>query len=286
MSGLLSNACVVLVRTQGPVNLGMVARLCGNLGVTDLRLVAPQCDVNSAESRMFATHSRDFILSAPIYPDLPSALHGCSLAIGTSARNRVPDYGERLSLPQVPEFLVRRHAGRFAMVFGNEADGLTDAELIHCQGWLHIDTFGPNTSYNLSHAVAITLHHLATQVDQRAVANAPSGSNALAARVTTRHNITQSEYRPPSANRESVALLFNYWLETLDRFQYFRRTDRARFAPQLQRLFNRVDLSDHDVQMFRGMLAQFHLFAYGDRGIVPANQAQDANASEHTEGSP
>ena len=130
MSGLLSNACVVLVRTQGPVNLGMVARLCGNLGVTDLRLVTPQCDVDCAEARMFATHSRDFILNAPIYPDLPSALHGCSLAIGTSARNRVPDYGERLGLPQVPEFLVRRHAGRFAMVFGNEADGLTDSELI------------------------------------------------------------------------------------------------------------------------------------------------------------
>ncbi len=267
MSGLLSNACVVLVRTQGPVNLGMVARLCGNLGVTDLRLVTPLCEVDCAETRMFSTHSKDFILSAPLYPDLPSALHGCSLAIGTSARNRHPDYGECLGLGQVPDFLVRRHAARFALVFGNEADGLTDAELIHCQGWLHLDTFGPNTSYNLSHAVAITLYHLATQVDQRATANAPSGSNALSERPTTRHNLETVNHRPPSASRDSVALLFNYWLDTLARFQYFRRTDRERFAPQLQRLFNRVDLSDHDVQMLRGMLAQFHLFSFGDRGI-------------------
>jgi tRNA/rRNA methyltransferase len=281
MSGLLSNACVVLVRTQGPVNLGMVARLCGNLGVTDLRLVAPQCEVNCPETRMFSTHSKDFILNAPVFPDLPSALHGCSLAIGTSARNRDPDYGECLGLPQVPDFLQRRHAGRFALVFGNEADGLTDGELIHCQGWLHLDTFGPNTSYNLSHAVAITLYHLAALADQRAIANAPSGSNGVAIKPTTRHNLDLRDERPASATRESVALLFDYWLETLARFQYFRRTDRERFAPNLQRLFNRIDLSEHDVQMLRGMLAQFHLFSFGDRGLptTPANTRE--NASEN-----
>lgn len=243
MSGLLSNACVVLVRTQGPVNLGMVARLCGNLGVTDLRLVSPLCEVNCPETRMFSTHSKELILSAPIYPDLPSALAGCSLAIGTSARNRNDEYGEALSLPQVPGFLARRHAAKFALVFGNEADGLTDGELINCQGWLHLDTFGPNTSYNLSHAVAITLYQLATQ-----------------GQVVEKSG-------EPAASRESVAHLYRYWLNTLERFQYFRRTERDRFAPQLQRLFNRLDLSDHDVQVLWGMLAQFQLFAFGDRGL-------------------
>ena len=266
MSGLLSNACVVLVRTQGPVNLGMVARLCGNLGVTDLRLVAPQCEINCPETRMFSTHSKELILNAPVFPDLPAALHDCSLAIGTSARNRNPDYGERLGLTQVPDFLVRRHAAKFALVFGNEADGLTDGELINCQGWLHLDTYGPNTSYNLSHAVAITLYHLAALVDGRADANLPSGNNG-AAKPTTRHNLEPSETKLPAASREAVASLFEYWLETLARFQYFRRTERERFAPNLQRLFNRFDLAEHDVQMLRGMLAQFHLFAFGDRGL-------------------
>ena len=76
MPGLLSNACVVLVRTQGPVNLGMVARLCGNLGVTDLRLVAPLCAVNSDETRMFSTHSQALLLGASVFSDLSSALTG------------------------------------------------------------------------------------------------------------------------------------------------------------------------------------------------------------------
>ena len=253
-ANLLTQACVVLVRTQGPVNLGMVARLCGNLGITDLRLVAPQCEINCPETRMFSTHSKELILSAPVFPDLPSALAGCSLAIGTSARNRNEEYGEALSLPQVPGFLQRRHAAKFALVFGNEADGLTDGELINCQGWMHLDTFGPNTSYNLSHAVAITLYQLATSGQTVE----PSGE--------------------PAASREAVAHLYRYWLGTLERFQYFRRTERERFAPQLQRLFNRLDLSEHDVQVLWGMLAQLQLFAFGDRGLEALQQEEGAPA--------
>jgi tRNA/rRNA methyltransferase len=259
MPSLLSNACVVLVRTQGPVNLGMVARLCGNLGVTDLRLVAPLCAVNSDETRMFSTHSQALLLGASVFPDLSSALTGCSIAIGTSARPRGKDYGEALSLAQIPEFLTRKHASTFALVFGNEATGLTEAELMCCQGWLHLETFGPNTSYNLSHAVAITLYYVATSCSVPVV--------------------TETKAVDFAANRDSVMHLYQYWISLLERFQYFRRADRERFIRHLQRFFNRMDLSDRDVQILWGMLAQFQMFTFGDRGI-PAEVIEKPLAQE------
>ena len=92
-----------------------------------------------------------------------------TLVIGTSARNRAEEYGRALALSELPAFLAERSATRWAMVFGNEADGLNDGEMIHCQAWVHLDTFGDNTSYNLSHAVGISLYHVAT-------ANAAPGS--------------------------------------------------------------------------------------------------------------
>ena len=242
MASPLADYCVILVRTQGPVNLGMIARICGNLGVEDLRLVAPECEVNCGESRMFATHSRDLMLDAPVYPDLVSALHGCSHAIGTSARPRRGDVGESVTIADIPAFRARRHGTRIALVFGNEAHGLNDAEMIQCQGLLHLETFGHNYSYNLSQAVSITLYGLATTVKP----------------ATPTVEIT--------ASREHVDKLFQFWLSTLDRFQYFKKIDRDRFAPQLQRMFNRNDLTDYDVQLLWGMLAQFHFFAFGDRG--------------------
>lgn len=257
MHSPLSDFCVVLVRTQGPVNLGMIARLCGNLGITDLRLVTPLCEINCAETRMFATHSKDFILDAPIYESLSDALHGCSHAIGTSARNRRDDAGDSLTLDDIPAFKARRNAGRIALVFGNEAHGLNDAEMIQCQGLLHLATYGPNYSYNLSQAVAITLYHLATTF-------MPPTAKQVA-----------------SAARDRVEMLYQFWFASLDRFQYFKKTDRERFAGHLQRLFNRIDLTDYDVQLLWGMLAQFHYFTFGDRGSAtsPAHEF-DINAPE------
>jgi tRNA (cytidine32/uridine32-2'-O)-methyltransferase len=254
MNGLLDRCCVVLVRTQGPVNLGMVSRACGNLGVNDLRLVAPECEVNCPDTRKFSTHSRELILNAPVHADVAAAVADCDLVIGSSARPRDGEYGPSQSLASLPGLIAARAARKIALVFGNEADGLSDAELIHCQAWLHLDTFGPNTSYNLSHAVAISLYVL--------------GTHAAVAPTDTE----------PPAPRHQIEMLYQYWLGSLERFQYFRRTERERFAPQLRRLFNRLDLGEHDVQVLWGMLSQFNVFTFGDRGELPGTVATEAAA--------
>ena len=238
----LRRCVIVLCRTQGPVNLGMVARLCGNLSLTDLRLVSPICTVDSPEARMFSTHSRDFMLAAPVFPDLRSAVADCGLVIGTSARIRDGENGVPLLPEEIPAVVAQRPADRWAIVFGNEADGLTDDELLCCQAYVRLRTFGANYSYNLSHAVAITMYVLA------GVGTPPPEREAV-----------------PAATRGQVDQLLRYWLHTLDRFEYFRRTDQERFAPQLERMLNHLHLSDHDVQMLWGMFAQFNLAKFGDR---------------------
>jgi len=241
-STALTNACVVLVRTQGPVNLGMIARLCGNLGVTDLRLVAPACEVNCDQSRMFSTHSKDLLLNAPVYPTIEEATQDCGLVIGTSGDFRNNELGLHTRAEKVPEILARHPVAKFALVFGNEADGLTDSELRACQRWIHLDTFGHNISYNLSNAVAITLYVIAT-------ASAPPEVLDV----------------PPAAPLAHVSKLEEYWFATLERFHYFRRTDPTIFRPLFRKFLGRQHLTDHDVQIFRGMLAQFNLIAFNDR---------------------
>lgn len=238
----LAGAAVVLVRTQGPVNLGMIARLCGNLGIADLRLVAPQCEVNCEDSRKFSTHSRDLLLAARIFPDLPAAIADCGLAIGTSARFRDAELGASLAPHEVPTLLARRGAERWAMVFGNEADGLDTAELRCCQAWVHLETFGPNLSYNLANAVAIAMYGIAS------------------AGIPPQRGVDE-----PAAPREAVEALHSYWLSTLDRIQYFRRADVERFRPMLTRMLSRWHLTMTDIQALRGMLAQVNYHAFGRR---------------------
>jgi tRNA C32,U32 (ribose-2'-O)-methylase TrmJ len=147
---------------------------------------------------------------------------------------------------EVPRLLERRPAARYAIVLGNEADGLNDQELRCCQAWIHLRTFGTNAAYNLANACAIILYQIATA--------APPEPTEL----------------PTAAGRAHVDDLYRFWSSTLDRFQYFRRTDPERFGPQLSKFIGRLHLTHHDVQVLRGMLAQFNYFAFGDRGVERA----------------
>ncbi len=239
---VLNSCAVVLVRTQGPVNLGMVARLCGNLGVSDLRLVAPECEVNCPESRMFSTHSKPLLLGAPIYPTVEAATADCGLVVGTSGDFRIAELGQPLVPEQIPPLLDERPVAKWALVFGNEAEGLNEPELRACQRWVHLHTFGHNISYNLANAVAITLYVIAN-----ASANLPPAEGE------------------PLAAREHIESLRAYWFETLDRFQYFRRTEPVRYEPIFRKFLDRLQLTTHDVLVLRGMLAQFNLVAFDDR---------------------
>lgn len=242
MSGPAIRVC--LVRTQGPVNLGLVARVCGNLGIEDLRLVSPQCEVNCPEARKFANHARDFLLAAPVHAGLEEAVGDCQLVIGTTARQREGGLGPLLPAEELPAWLATRPAQRLALVFGNEADGLNADELAVCQAAVHLPTPGWYESYNLSHAVAITLYLL-----RGWHAEPPAGSPALTL-----------------AERHRLAALERYWLGTLERFHYFRRTTRDRWAIHMRRMFNRLPFTEGDVDMLFGMFAQFHYHRFGDRG--------------------
>ncbi len=238
----LRGCVLVLVRTQGPINLGMVARVCGNMGVDDLRLVAPIAEQNCEDSRKFSTHSRGLLLAARTFPDLTAAVADCQLVIGTSARFRDSELGSSLAPSEVPALLAARPAERWALVFGNEADGLDTRELRCCQAWIHLETFGENSSYNLANAVAITTYVIAT-----AGVQSVRGENE------------------PGAPREAVDALYDYWLGTLDRIRYFRRADVERFRPMLTRMLSRWHLTMTDVQALRGMLAQVNFHAFGRR---------------------
>jgi TrmH family RNA methyltransferase len=248
--------CVVLVRTQGPINLGLVARACANTGITDLRLVAPQCPVDCSDARKFANHAKEQLLAAPVYERLDQAVADCGLVIGTTARDRDNERGTPLPLNAAAALMAERPAERYALVFGNEADGLSTNELQGCQAFLHLATPGPYPSYNLSHAVAIVAYHLTATTEPVGIAD------------------------NPAAERVHVDRLGRYWLGTLERFRYFRRTRRESWEPHFADLLNRLRLGRRDIDILFGMLAQFNYFAFGDKGEEMAHSGRQPISSD------
>ena len=238
-SALLSRLALVLVRPEGPINVGLICRAAANLGVSDVRIVAPVCDITSMECRKFANHAQDLLASARVYDTLRAAISDCIFTVGTSARRRLRGTVPICAPETLNEYLPDDTQGKIALVFGSESEGLGNDELHQCQVALRLRTPGPYDSYNLSHAVAITLYTLA---------------------VTEEEDEEEDAHREgflAAATKAELDGLYRDWLNTLDAFGYFRRTTKKRFAPKLMQLLGRLRISQVDARTLRGMIAHF-----------------------------
>ena len=88
---------IVLVGTQHPGNIGSAARAMKTMGLDRLLLVAPQRFPHD-EAFALAAGADDVLERAEVHSDLGSALSGCRLVFGTTARRRsvpMPEYSPR-----------------------------------------------------------------------------------------------------------------------------------------------------------------------------------------------
>jgi len=148
---------IVLCRPSHPGNIGAAARAMKTMGLTDLRLVAPQRPP-APEDEWLATHGADVLAAARTHATLAEAIADCAAAFALSARPREWS-------PQVLD--MRAAAGRaaalgapVAFVFGNETAGLTNEELFACQYLVHIPADPRASSLNLAQAVQVAAYEL------------------------------------------------------------------------------------------------------------------------------
>ena len=81
----LARIRIVLINTTHPGNIGAAARAMKVMGLASLHLVTPKVFPN-AEATAMASGADDLLQSARVHESLDSALAGCSLVLGTSAR--------------------------------------------------------------------------------------------------------------------------------------------------------------------------------------------------------
>ena len=219
---------VVLCRPSHPGNVGAAARALKTMGLSDLRLVAPE-RYPAPEAEWMATNAGDVLRSAVIHASLHEAIHDCVAAFAMSARPREWS-------PQVLD--VRTAAARaveldgpVAFVFGNEAAGLTNEEMFACQFLVHIPANPQFSSLNLAQAVQVVCYELH-------LAAGGGAPRPRAERLATVQDI-EGMY----AHLEQAAAASGFL------------TPASRLRERLRRLFSRVPaLEREEVNIVRGLL--------------------------------
>lgn len=155
------NFFIILVKPQGPINIGSVCRVMMNFGFTRLRLVAPNRNYRSLPAKKMALSAFPVLEAAGVFEDLASALADIRVSFGTT--RRFGKYREHYFTPAAAAGKLREYSGDTpaALVMGPEDNGLETKDLDLCTHLITIPTHDGFPSMNLSHALAILLYEIA-----------------------------------------------------------------------------------------------------------------------------
>ncbi len=158
----MKNCQVTLIRPRHAANIGSVARVMCNMGVSQLALVDPQTDHLSSNARQLATHGEHLLDQAQTFPTMSEALADCHLVAATSAHRGGLFRRQSSGTPEriLPRFAEAMSTQKIALVFGPEDHGLSDEEVTRCHFLMCVPTDEQCPVLNLAQAVAICLYEL------------------------------------------------------------------------------------------------------------------------------
>lgn len=228
----------VLVGTQHPGNIGAAARAMKTMGLSRLVLVAPEKPVDE-EARRRAAGAEDLLDAAPVYATLAEAVADCQLVLGCTARSRRVALEELLPETGGQQALAAASTGaEVAVVFGRERSGLSNDELELCQRAIHIPSNPDFSSLNLGAAVQVL---------------------AYAMRMALLGDAVKQEgdtgFREQAAPHEQVEGFYTQLGETLDAIDFHKGRSPDSAMRKLRRLFGKAELTEQEVRILRGILA-------------------------------
>lgn len=264
----MSSLCVVLVAPKQAGNIGSAARAMLNMGVSDLRIVAPRCDLQDSQARAMAVHAVELMDRARIYATLAEAVADCQVVVGTTARER--KYGHAPLFPAEVRALLPA-SGLVALVFGREESGLTAEEFALCQHNIRIPT-AEYASLNLAQAVLICCYEL-SQAGRVSNPEQPSSAATVAAwAVRDDHS--------PVAERATLEGFYQHLGQIMTETGYAEDQKLNHMLKRYRVIFDRAQLSQYEVGMLRGLWSQM-LWRIGRADATAvAPSALDVNEQE------
>ena len=227
----------VLVGTQHPGNIGAAARALKTMGFARLVLVAPE-KFPSDEAFRRAAGADDVLAAAPVVATLAEAVADCRLVLGCTARSR------RVQLEELaPRAAGERTIGiaaagdEVALVFGRERTGLENGELQLCHAAVHIPANPEYSSLNLAAAVQVLAYE------------------ARMAMLSEHPHSVPVHADDAAASHAQLEGFFAQLGETLDAIDFHKGRAPDSAMRKLRRLFLRSDMSQQEVRLLRGILA-------------------------------
>lgn len=228
--------CVILNEPQLAENIGAVARVMANFGLSDLRLVRPRDGWPQERAWASASGANWPLDNAKVFQTLAEAMADLRLVLATTARPReamLPVITPRDAAARLADAINLGQAA--GMLFGGERAGLETADIALCHAIVTIPVDPRFHSLNLAQAVAINAYEWRLTLDARAPPRFLPG--------------------PAPADQATVQGFYAQLEAELDAAGFFHPPEkRASMERNLRVAFGRAGLSDQEVRTLRGVV--------------------------------
>jgi len=229
---------IVLVRPQMGENIGAVARVMLNFGLAGLRLVEPRDRWPNPKAHAVASGADTVLDGAKVEWRLEDALADCTFVVAASARPRgleKPIWSPREAAAQMRAMAVS--GGHPAILFGAEANGLTNEEVARADAIVTYPVNPGFASLNLAQAVAVFAFAYG---ETRQAGELP---------------VWFGDGAPAPATQGELDGFFQHLEEELIRGRFFHPEEKAALMRQhLRTLFLRARLTAQEVSTLRGVI--------------------------------
>ena len=207
------------------------------MGFSDLALVRPR-RFPDPQAEWRAAGAKDVLEETLVVDGLGDAVADSIFVAGTTARPRRMSW--RLATPRdaAPELLEKARHGQVSVLFGREADGLTNEELDMCHLHLRIPASEAYGSLNLAMSVQILCYELRLALLE--------GQGELV--------LGEKWDRPPASTVE-IERLFEHCETLIAKLDFLPGEHHAVVMRRIRRLMSRIEPDVTEVSMLRGLIS-------------------------------
>ena len=229
----MSSVTFILHKPQLSENIGACARAIKNFNFNKLSIIDPKPLFPNDKIVATSVGAKEIIKNCKVYDNLESSIKKIDYLVATSARFRNKNI-KHINLNDLSKLDFNKRIG---FLFGSEASGLSNKEIIYANCTMQIPTNPNFKSLNLSHSVIIV-------------------AQAVSSLIKLKKTNYKKSKKIKSASRKDIQSMVNLCIKHLENRNFFKPSEKKPIMLEnLRSIFYKLNLSEKETRILSSVFA-------------------------------
>ena len=228
-----SNVSFILHKPQLSENIGACARAIKNFNFNKLSIISPKPLFPNDKIIATSVGAKEIIKNCKVFNNLETSIKNIDYLVATSSRFRNKNI-KHINLNDLSKLDFNKKIG---FLFGSEASGLSNNEIIHANCTMQISTNPNFKSINLSHTVIIVAQVVSSLIKLKKIKYKKS-------------------QKVKSASKKDIQSMVNLCIKQLENRNFFKPTEKKPIMLEnLRSIFFKLNLSQKETRILSSVFA-------------------------------